>query len=271
MSTSRERAYHERSYHERRRAPARRTGPPPRVRKRFLTPGRVVRSLLPALAVTAVVKTVLPTTSPLVTAALAIALGAPPLAVDLVRELPGVRARGAGPNALLRVALVLLAVGGAAAWLATSAVDRVTAHEEVLAGRLAAPAAGEVGPLVATVEDVRVTENFTKVTVSAVNRSALAAKVSVVDSCRLVGADGTELRLDGLFEVLRERFFLDVPGGGAVVRETLAFPGTLPAGETTATLGCGSVSWHGTDPAWSGRDLVGRSLRVPDLRLAAVR
>ncbi len=274
MSTSRERYYRdrERYYREQpRRAAVRRTGPPPRRRKRFLTPGRIMLCLVVALVVTAVVKIVQPTMTPLMTAGLAVALGAVPLIVDLLRELPEVRARGTGPGALVGAAFVLLVVGGSAAWLIASAVDRVTAHEEVVAERLAAPAAGELGPLVATVERVQVTENFTKVTVSAVNRSSLAAKVSVVDSCRLVGADGAELRLDGLFEVVRERFFLDVPGGGTAVRETLAFPGVLSARETHAAFGCGSVSWTGSDPRWSGGDLVGTPLRVSDIRLTAVR
>ncbi|MBB5956920.1 hypothetical protein FHS29_003513 [Saccharothrix tamanrassetensis] len=259
------------AHREPRRAPVRRTGPPPRRGRRLLTPLRVLLCVLTALVVTAVVKLVQPTTTPPATAGLALALGALPLVVDLLRELPEVRARGTGPGPLVGAALVLLVLGGGVAYGIAALVDRITAHESVLAERLATLASGEVGPLTATVEQVAVTENFTKVTVAAVNRSSLAAKVSVVDSCRLIRADGTELRLNGLFEVVRERFFLDVPGGGAVVRATLSFPGTLPDGETTATLGCGSVSWNGDDPAWRGRDFVGRSLRVPDLRLTAVR
>ncbi|MEV0675697.1 hypothetical protein AB0I60_04145 [Actinosynnema sp. NPDC050436] len=256
---------------EPRRAEARRTGPPPRRRRRFLTPGRVALCLLLALVVTAVVKVVEPTMTPLMTAGMASALGALPLIVHLLRELPEVRARGTGPGPLVRAAFVLIVVGGSVGYLIAAAIDRVTAHEAVLADRLAAPASGRVGPLEASVERVEVTDNFTRVTVTAVNRSALAAKVSVVDSCRLVGADGLDLRLDGLFEVVRERFFLDVPGGGAAVRQTLSFPGTPAAGETTVALGCGSVSWSGSDPGWVGGEFAGRPLRVADIRLDAVR
>ncbi|MEU4804414.1 hypothetical protein [Actinosynnema sp. NPDC023587] len=276
---------------EPRRASARRTGPPPRRRPRFLTTGRVVLCLVLVLAVTAVAKVVEPTLTPLMTAGLAVALGAVPLIVHLLRELPEVRTRGTGPGPLVRAAFLLLVVGGAVAYLIAALTDRVTAHETVLAQRLATPVGGHVGPVEVTVERVEVTDNFTKVTVSAVNRSALTAKVSVVDSCRLTGAagaagadgaaggdsgnsgnsgDGAELRLDGLLDVVRERFFLNVPGGGAEVRTTLAFPGTPTAHETTVALNCGSVSWSGTDPRWTGGDLAGRPLRVTDIHLLAV-
>ncbi|CCH33323.1 hypothetical protein ABZ816_18635 [Actinosynnema sp. NPDC047251] len=253
------------------RAQARRTGPPPRRRRRFLTPARIVLCLVLVLVVTAVVKVVEPTMTPLMTAGLAVALGALPLIVHLLRELREVRTRGAGPWPLVRAAFVLLVVGGAVAYLIAATIDRVTAHEAVVAERLVGPVAGRVGPLEVTVERVDVTDNFTKVTVSAVNRSGLAAKVSVVDSCRLGGEAGAELRLDGFFEVVREKFFLDVPGGGGVVRVTVAFPGTPTDRETVVALGCGSVSWSGSDPRWTGAELTGRPLKVADVRLRAVR
>ncbi|RKT56203.1 hypothetical protein [Saccharothrix australiensis] len=252
------------------RAPARRTGPPPRRRRRLLTPGRALLCLVLSLVTTAVVKAVQPTTAPLATAGLAVALAAVPLVADLLHGSAEARARGAAPGSPAVAACVLLGIGGGAAYGTAATADRLTAHESVVAERLAAPVAGRLGPLVATVEQVAVTANFTKVTVSVVNRSSATAKVSVVGSCRLVGQGGVELRLDGLFDALRERFFLDVPGGGAVVRRTVAFPGVLPAGEMVAALGCGSVSWSGSDPTWSTRDLVGRPLRVADLKLTAV-
>ncbi|GAA1338457.1 hypothetical protein [Saccharothrix algeriensis] len=253
------------------RAPARRPGPPARPRRRFPTPGRAALSLFIALVVAVTASVAHPVMTPLTTGGLAVALGCAPLLVDLPRELRAARAGGAGLVPAVLATAALLGVGGCLAYGTTVAVDRVTAQEAVLGERLVAPAAGGVGPLVATVERVSVTEHFTKVTLSAVNRSALAAKVGVVDSCRLVGEDGAELRLDGLFEAARERFFLEVPGGGAVVRVTVAFPGALARGETAAALGCGSVSWSGSDPVWRTGDVVGRALRVPDIRLAAVR
>ncbi|MBW4721287.1 hypothetical protein [Saccharothrix obliqua] len=244
---------------EPRRAP-RRTGPPPRPRGRLLTTGRALRFLVLSLVVTAVVEVVEPTATPLTAAGCAVAMGVVPLLVRVLRE------RRAP---VVRAALVLLLVCGAGAYLGTAAVDRVTAREAVVADRLVSPATGGIGPLVVTVEQVAVTAHFTKVTVAAVNRSALAAKVSVVDSCRLMGTDGVELRLDGLFEVVRERFFLDVPGGGAAVRHTVAFPGALPPDVGGVVLGCGSVSWTGADPGWSAHDLLGKPLRVVDIRLTA--
>lgn len=252
---------------DQRRAAVRRTGPAPRRRKRFLTLGRAVLFVGIALVVGGVVKLLLPSMTPLLTAGLAVALGAVPLIIDLLRELPERRrARGATMGPFAAAAFVLLVVGGGTAYVLSWTIDRITSDETVRAQRLGAPVEGSLGPLVAKVEKVEVTDNFTKVTFTAVNRSAIAAKVSVVDSCRLI-AGQAEFRLDGLFDVLREPFFLDVPGGGTI-RKTFAFPGTPEPGRTTVTMTCGSVSWTGSDAQWSGREFVGRPLRVADIELA---
>nr|BFE49921.1 hypothetical protein GCM10017745_33480 [Saccharothrix mutabilis subsp. capreolus] len=148
-----------------------------------------------------------------------------PLIVDLLRELPERRrARGATMGPFAAAAFVLLVVGGGTAYALSWTIDRITSGESVRAQRLGQPVEGTLGPLSLKVEKVEVTDNFTKVAFTAVNRGAMAAKVSVVDSCRLVTGEA-EFRLDGLFDVLREPFFLDVPGG-ATVRGTFAFPGT---------------------------------------------
>lgn len=220
-----------------------------------------------ALLVGGVVKLVLPGMTPLLTAGLAVALGAVPLIIDLLRELPERRAKGSTMGPFAAAAFVLLVVGGGTAYALSWTIDRITGDETVRAQRLVTPVEGSVGPLQARIDKVEVTDNFTKITFTAVNRSALAAKVSVVDSCRLSTGDA-EFRLDGLFDVLREPFFLDVPGGGTPVTRTFAFPGTPDPGRTTVTLGCGSVSWTGSDPKWSNRDFVGRPLRVGDVELA---
>uniref|UniRef100_UPI0031D33CA9 hypothetical protein n=1 Tax=Saccharothrix mutabilis TaxID=33921 RepID=UPI0031D33CA9 len=262
MSTSQDRR-------DQRRAAVRRTGPAPRRRRRFLTLGRAVLFGGIALVVGGVVKLLVPAMTPLLTAGLAVALGAVPLIVDLLRELPERRrARGATMGPFAAAAFVLLVVGGGTAYALSWTIDRITGGEGVRAQRLGQPVEGTLGPLSLKVEKVEVTDNFTKVTFTAVNRGAMAAKVSVVDSCRLVAGE-SEFRLDGLFDVLREPFFLDVPGG-AEVRGTFAFPGTPEPGRTTVTMSCGSVSWTGSDPRWPGRDFVGRPLRVADVELAPV-
>ncbi|NUT91313.1 MAG: hypothetical protein HOY78_04725 [Saccharothrix sp.] len=222
-----------------------------------------------ALVVGGVVKFLLPGMTPLLTAGLAVALGAVPLIIDLVRELPERRAKGSTMGPFAAAAFVLLVVGGGTAYALSWTIDRITGDETVRAQRLGAPVEGSVGPLQVRIDRIEVTDNFTKVTFTAVNRSALAAKVSVVDSCRLSTGDA-EFRLDGLFDVLREPFFLDVPGGGTAVTRTFAFPGTPDPGQTAVALGCGSVSWTGSDPKWSNRDFVGRPLRVGDIALTPV-
>ncbi|MFI9816064.1 hypothetical protein [Saccharothrix variisporea] len=249
-----------------RRAAVRRTGPPPRRRRRFLTLGRAVLFGAIALLVGGVVKLLVPAMTPLLTAGLAVALGAVPLIIDLLRELPERRAKGSTLGPFAAAAFVLLVVGGGTAYALSWTIDRITSGETVRAQRLAAPVEGSVGPLQARIDKVEVTDDFTKVTFTAVNRSGLAAKVSVVDSCRLTTPQA-EFRLDGLFDVLREPFFLDVPGGGTPVTRTFAFPGTPDPGRTAVTLTCGSVSWTGSDPKWSNRDFVGRPLRVADVEL----
>ncbi|MEJ2853415.1 MULTISPECIES: hypothetical protein [unclassified Saccharothrix] len=260
MGTSQERR-------DQRRAAVRRTGPPPRRRPRFLTVGRAVLFGAIALLVGGVVKLLVPSMTPLLSAGLAIGLGAVPLIVDLLRELPERRAKGSTMGPFAAAAFVLLVVGGGTAYALSWTIDRITGGETVRAQRLAAPVEGTLGPLAIKVHKVEVTDNFTKVTFTAVNRSTLSAKVSVVDSCRL-GAEGAEFRLDGLFDVLREPFFLDVPGGGTPVTQTFSFPGTPEPGRTKIAMTCGSVSWSGSDPKWSNREFVGRPLRIGDVELA---
>jgi hypothetical protein len=180
--------------------PARR--PPPR-RKGF-SPGRVLFFGFLGLALGEAVKWWQDSLSPLFVSLSTVGVAMIPLLVDYARSsqepasrsdhapYPGAyrpRPHRRG-GALLVGILLLVTVGGGAAYGISWVVGRVTGNENVITDRLVAPVTGTADTLSITVTAVEITDHFTKVAVTAKNDDSMTVQINVWANSQLLVLQG---------------------------------------------------------------------------------
>jgi hypothetical protein len=160
-------------------------------------------------------------------------------------------------GALLVGILVLVVLGGGAAYGISWVVGRVTGNETVIADRLAEEVTGTADTLSVEVTSVEVTDHFTKVGVSARNDDAMTVLISVWANAQLVDDTGQSLEPVQGFAMSDD---IDVPANGIEVRDVITFDGQLAPEATTATLIFGVLMPRGFD-------FDANSLQVENIRL----
>lgn len=167
------------------------------------------------------------TASPLIVAGVTIIAGFVPALIDLAHAKrgntpgsdPSNRTRStAGVTSLAVVLLVIITVGGGAAYTVSYGVARVTGNETVEVQRMSQQASGRAGPLRVTVESVGITGHYTKVEMVAVNGGKAPVRIQLFGSAQFI--DKGDSVLDTLISVGNDSGF-DVPAGGVQVKKVL--------------------------------------------------
>jgi hypothetical protein len=134
---------------------------------------------------------------------------------------------------LLVIILIVLVLGGGAAYGISYGISYATGNETVLADRLVAPVSGKAAGVTVTVEKVEVTAHYTKVNVTAVNQNRASATLPLFGNCQLIDDSGATLKpgtpTGGLDPI-------SVPPNGTRVSEVITFDGKPTPAETTLTL-----------------------------------
>jgi hypothetical protein len=225
-----------------RRQPPRR--PPPR---KGFSPGRVLFFGFLGLALGEAVKWWQDSFSPLFVSLSTIGVAMIPLLIDYARSS---QEPTAGPDhapypgryrprphrrggALLVGILVLVTVGGGAAYGISWGIGRLTGNETVIADRLVEPVTGTADTLSVTVTAVQATDHFTKVAVTAKNDDSMTVSIKVWSSSQLVDGTGQALKPLDNFGGASD---IDVPANGIMVTGVITFDGRLAPDATTATL-----------------------------------
>lgn len=158
---------------------------------------------------------------------------------------------------LLVTVLIVLVVGGGAAYGISYGISYATGNESVEADRLVAPATGKAAGVTVTVERVAETAHYTKVTVAATNQNRASVTLPLFGNCQIIDGSGATLQPGTPFGGLDP---ISVPPGGTAVRTVITFRGKPSAAQTTLTLTFDTV--FGTLSA-------DRSLQVGGIRLKA--
>ncbi len=231
-----------------------------------MRPGKVLLFGLLGLVLGEVIALWQQSASPLLSAVLTVVAGAIPLVIDYVKDAQGApipaplprpvgpyyphppsypppRARrpAVGLGMFLVGLLVLVAVGGGVAYGASYVVGLFTGNEASQVQRLARPVSGEAGALTVRVDQVGVSDHYTRLRVAATNEAGFPVTIPLFDNCQLVEAG--QVAMDPKIDFGTSE--LEVPPGAVPIVKDVTFNGTPSASATSLTLTCSALFWQG--------------------------
>jgi hypothetical protein len=239
------------------------------------------------LAIGEVIKLLQGDASPLLSAGLSVAGGTLPLIIDYLKDVgsqdsnrpqpynqgypnqqwPGQpwppRYRTPPPRRtrsgtwLLVTVLVVLVLGGGAAYGISYGISYATGNETIKADRLVAPVTGKAAGVTMRVERVAETAHYTKVTITTTNQNRASVTLPLFGNCQLIDGSGATLQPGVPFGGLDP---ISVPPNGTPVRTVITFRGKPSPTDTNMTLSFDTV--FGTLSAE-------RSLQVAGIKLKA--